>query len=187
MRKRSIIATVCGVVLALSVVVVWGVASGQRTEWWAAWGQWVGGVGSIAAAVVALSIARAGWRHAEQIAREGWDRAEAEHRRQENRHDAELAAQAAVVERERVRRDLDESRRVALMALSTGPTGENRAEVIATVVNALAYHSEILAPGDARVLLGQLNAGSDKSSDIQRLVDQLCEQRGDPPLFRQHE
>lgn len=45
-----------------------GVATQRDSEWWAAWGQWVGGVGSIAAAAVALWVAVEGWRKSDEQA-----------------------------------------------------------------------------------------------------------------------
>lgn len=81
----------CLAVALFAIVIVYGWSSGKTGEWWAAWGQWIGGVGSIAAAVAALWIARTGWQQADALAREGWERAEAEHDRQALRHAAELA------------------------------------------------------------------------------------------------
>ena len=51
-----------GSILLLAI----GIAQGKDSAWWAAWGQWVGGVGSIAAAWVALWIAIKGWRRSDQ-------------------------------------------------------------------------------------------------------------------------
>lgn len=49
----------------LGVVVLWGAVASKSSDWWAAWGQWVGGIGSIAAAITALGIAWHGWSRAD--------------------------------------------------------------------------------------------------------------------------
>jgi O-antigen/teichoic acid export membrane protein len=46
----------------LVVVVMWGWIENKQADWWAAWGQWVGGIGSLAAAATAVWIAQRGWR-----------------------------------------------------------------------------------------------------------------------------
>jgi hypothetical protein len=56
--------------LGLAVVIVWGVDQNKQADWWAAWGQWVGGAGSIVAAVIALGIAQRGWNLAARESRE---------------------------------------------------------------------------------------------------------------------
>ncbi len=48
----------------------WGIFVNKDATWWGALGQWVGGIGSIVAAVVALWIAREGWRRVERERRE---------------------------------------------------------------------------------------------------------------------
>lgn len=62
----------------------WGLLVGKDATWWGSLGQWVGGVGSIVAAVAAVWIAREGWRQsdleigrAEKRAREDAIRTEA--------------------------------------------------------------------------------------------------------------
>jgi hypothetical protein len=52
------------------------IAFKKDTNWWAAWGQWVGGLGSIIAAGVAVWIAVVGWRKSDQQAREQAQRSE---------------------------------------------------------------------------------------------------------------
>ncbi len=66
--KKPTITTVVGVaaVVALAAPITFGAITNQRVEWWSAWGQWVGGVGSTAAAVVALFIAQRSWQQAEK-------------------------------------------------------------------------------------------------------------------------
>ncbi|WP_410620908.1 hypothetical protein [Amycolatopsis sp. cmx-8-4] len=60
-----------GVTLLASILLVTFSAVTRRgTDWWAAWGQWIGGIGSIAAAVAALWIAHRGWVLATTEARE---------------------------------------------------------------------------------------------------------------------
>ncbi|RSM60572.1 hypothetical protein DMH03_17645 [Amycolatopsis sp. WAC 01376] len=46
------------------------IAFKKGTDWWAAWGQWVGGIGSIAAAAVAVWIAVVGWQKSDAQYRE---------------------------------------------------------------------------------------------------------------------
>jgi hypothetical protein len=53
-------------VSGIGVAVVWGIEQNKQSDWWAAWGQWIGGIGSIAAAAVAVGIASEGWRRADQ-------------------------------------------------------------------------------------------------------------------------
>jgi hypothetical protein len=43
-----------------------GVGLNKGSDWWAAWGQWIGGFGSIAAAVTAVWIAHEGWRKSDK-------------------------------------------------------------------------------------------------------------------------
>lgn len=47
-----------------------GIATNKDATWWAAWGQWAGAVGSVAAAGAAVWIAVQGWRRSDQQARE---------------------------------------------------------------------------------------------------------------------
>jgi hypothetical protein len=52
-----------GVTLLASILLItFSAMTSRGTDWWAAWGQWVGGIGSIAAAAVAIWIAFEGWR-----------------------------------------------------------------------------------------------------------------------------
>jgi hypothetical protein len=48
--------------LAFALLIIMSVDLRQGTDWWAAWGQWVGGIGSIVAAGAAFWIASAGWK-----------------------------------------------------------------------------------------------------------------------------
>src|SRR4051794_27604594 len=66
------------VVIGLLVLLVVGISQAKDSGWWAAWGQWVGGIGSIAAAVVALWIAYQGWKKADNQAEEFRQRDERE-------------------------------------------------------------------------------------------------------------
>jgi hypothetical protein len=93
-------------------------------------------------------------------------------------------AHEGAMREEQERKDLDETRRILLMALAIGTAGEHRAEVAATTVNALAYHSSLLPPAEAQDILGQFHAGGDQQERIQNLVDDLCIKLGDPPMFR---
>lgn len=141
--------------------ITYGWSTGKTAEWWSAWGQWMGAAGSIVAAVAALWIAWWGWERAEKL----------------------RAADAEAARRAQVRRDLDETRRIALTAHSIrGPQGYSP-EVIATVVNALAYHSEIVTPNVAHEVLTQFQSGGDQQRVIEQLIDMLCRELGDPPLF----
>jgi hypothetical protein len=69
MRKALVV--IGGLIVAgiLAVVVV-GIWRDKDTNWWAAWGQWVGGAGSILAAAIALGIAQRGWNLAARESRE---------------------------------------------------------------------------------------------------------------------
>lgn len=146
----------------------YGWTTGKTADWWSAWGQWIGGAGSIFAALAALWIAREGWRRSED---------------RETRYERQREAEAEAERESQRRADLDESRRVALMALSVGVGGKRPAEVIATVINALAYHSEVLTPAQARDLLIQLQSGGGQQGAIKELVDEICRRRNDQPLF----
>ncbi len=73
------------VTIGLILLLVVGIYQGKDSAWWAAWGQWVGGVGSIAAAVTALWIAFEGWKKADRQA-EGF----------RQREERELASQFGV-------------------------------------------------------------------------------------------
>lgn len=57
-------------VMAGLLLLVWGWGTGRDSAWWAAWGQWVGGLGSIAAAWTAVWIALEGWRRADRQGKE---------------------------------------------------------------------------------------------------------------------
>lgn len=87
--------------------------------------------------------------------------------------------------RERELAALDETRRVCLMALSIGTAGERRSEVIATFINAAAYHSAIMTPAEAAELMAQLYTGGEQKERIQALVNELCARRGDSPMYPQ--
>lgn len=60
-RLLVIILTLLGVA-DLAALVLWGWLENKQADWWAAWGQWLGGVGSLAAAATAVLIAQRGWR-----------------------------------------------------------------------------------------------------------------------------
>lgn len=160
MRKWITIGSAIATVVPVTSI-AYGWSTGKAADWWASWGQWMGAVGSIVAAVVALWIAWWGWERAEK----------------------QRAADAKAARVERERRDLDETRRMAMAALSKGTAGEPHGLVFAAVVNALAYHSGIVAPDRARTLLEQAHAGGDQQGEIQRLINLLCDALGDPPLY----
>lgn len=162
-------------------VMTYGLSTGQTVQWWSASGQWIGGLGALIAALAALEIARRGWAEAERIAADGWDRAEAEHRRQEARYDAERAADVKKAQLDGVARDLDESRRIALTALLM-PRRREQAEALASLVNALTFHSRTISPQQGRDMLGALPIGAEQDVIKQR-VDELCRELGDPTLF----
>ncbi|WP_410644518.1 hypothetical protein [Amycolatopsis sp. lyj-346] len=63
MRFGKIDVRYLGAVLALAFIllIVMSVVLDQGADWWSAWGQWVGGIGSIVAAAVAVWIAQRGW------------------------------------------------------------------------------------------------------------------------------
>lgn len=64
-----------GVTLLASILMVtFSAVTGRGTDWWAAWGQWVGGIGSIAAAGAAVWIAVEGWRRSDAESREKAER-----------------------------------------------------------------------------------------------------------------
>ncbi|MFE3174174.1 hypothetical protein ACFXPA_38760 [Amycolatopsis sp. NPDC059090] len=56
--------------IALLVLLDVGLATHRDANWWAAWGSWIGGVGSFAAAAAALWIAYRGWNRSDSEARE---------------------------------------------------------------------------------------------------------------------
>ncbi len=56
--------------LAAILLITFSAATRRGTDWWAAWGQWVGGIGSIAAAVTAVGIAVEGWRRSDRQLKE---------------------------------------------------------------------------------------------------------------------
>ncbi|WP_435581524.1 hypothetical protein [Amycolatopsis thermoflava] len=68
--RAWLVGVTLAVVTGIVVVVVWGVAQNKQADWWSAWGQWVGGGGSIVAAAVAVGIALEGWRRADQERRD---------------------------------------------------------------------------------------------------------------------
>ncbi|WP_410603768.1 hypothetical protein [Amycolatopsis sp. lyj-90] len=67
MRFGKIDVRYLGAVLALafSLLIIVSVVLRQGADWWSAWGQWVGGAGSIGAAGVAVWIAVEGWRRSD--------------------------------------------------------------------------------------------------------------------------
>ncbi|MGH8420791.1 MAG: hypothetical protein ACRER3_00355 [Pseudomonas fluorescens] len=70
MKKVTIGAACALPSLSIGLLIGFGVRADKSTDWWGAWGQWVGGLGSIAAAGVALWIALASWRRADEEKRE---------------------------------------------------------------------------------------------------------------------
>lgn len=56
--------------LAFTLLIIMSAVLGQGADWWSAWGQWIGGIGSIIAAGVAVWIAQHGWAQAQEEARE---------------------------------------------------------------------------------------------------------------------
>ena len=168
MRKLILILMSIVTTVVLAGAVGYGWATGKTADWWSAWGQWIGGAGSILAALAALWIAREGWRRAED---------------RETRYERQREAEAEAARESQRRAALDETRRVALMALSIGTAGQGSAEVIATVINAMVYHLEVLSPAQARDLLGQFQSGGDQQGAIQKLIDDLSRKRNDQPLF----
>lgn len=56
MRKWWIFAAISVVVTGLAAVVVWGTLAGKPSDWWSAWGQWVGGVGTAGATLIAVFV-----------------------------------------------------------------------------------------------------------------------------------
>jgi hypothetical protein len=71
------------------LLLTWGWGTGRDSSWWAAWGQWVGGLGSIAAAWTAVWIALEGWRRSDRQAKE-------QARQLENLRSRELASKFGV-------------------------------------------------------------------------------------------
>lgn len=55
---------------SITTITIWGIIQNKQADWWAAWGQWVGGLGSIAAAVVAVLIAVVSWEKSDNAAKE---------------------------------------------------------------------------------------------------------------------
>jgi hypothetical protein len=80
-------------------------------------------------------------------------------------------------------RDLDETRRVALMALGFDTPNEKFCEIIATVISAVVYHSHLRTPAEGRELLERLYAGEDCSTQLRALINEVCERLGDDDLF----
>ncbi|WP_406635127.1 hypothetical protein [Amycolatopsis sp. WGS_07] len=62
------------VIIGGLVLLVVGVANGKDATWWAAWGQWAGALGSVAAAGTAVWIAVIGWRKSDAQYREQAER-----------------------------------------------------------------------------------------------------------------
>ncbi|MFI5593603.1 hypothetical protein ACIA5G_51860 [Amycolatopsis sp. NPDC051758] len=63
LETRSLATTLSVVGFAdLVALILWGWIENKQADWWAAWGQWVGGIGSLAAAATAVWIAQRGWR-----------------------------------------------------------------------------------------------------------------------------
>ncbi len=58
------------------VLLVVGISNGKDATWWAAWGQWAGAFGSVAAAGTAVWIAVVGWRKSDAQYREQAQRTE---------------------------------------------------------------------------------------------------------------
>lgn len=57
-------------IIGMITLTMFSIAFKKDTDWWAAWGQWIGGVGSIAAAGAAVWIAVVGWRKSDTQYRE---------------------------------------------------------------------------------------------------------------------
>ncbi|MEU9687398.1 hypothetical protein [Amycolatopsis japonica] len=68
--RRWVGAALTATIIGMIALTVFSIAFRKGTDWWAAWGQWVGGVGSIVAAGAAVWIALRGWDLAAQEARE---------------------------------------------------------------------------------------------------------------------
>lgn len=71
------------------LLIAMGIALDKDSGWWAAWGQWIGGLGSIAAAWVALWIAIEGWRRSDEGTKE-------QRRNAEERDEREAASRFGV-------------------------------------------------------------------------------------------
>lgn len=158
MRKWVLITGSTAVTAAPAAVVATGAVTDQSVEWWRAWGQWIGAGGSIVAAVAALWIAWWGWERAEK------------HR----------GADAEAVRESDRRKDLDETRRIALTAHLQG--NASPPEVVATVVNALVYHSKIVRPDEAQQMLNRLRSTENLAPVLQQLINSICKELGDRPM-----
>jgi len=65
MEKRALKIAAVITLLMLAGIVIWGVIARKDSSWWAASGQWIGAVGTVATAGAAIWIARRGWELAE--------------------------------------------------------------------------------------------------------------------------
>lgn len=68
MRRKIILSLVA--IVFFGGLTTWSAIGDQGADFWSAWGQWVGGVGSLAAAGSALYIAREDWRRGGEQAQE---------------------------------------------------------------------------------------------------------------------
>jgi hypothetical protein len=89
MRKDTIMFVAFLLTVSFLVLLTVGIADNEDSNWWAAWGQWVGGVGSVAAAAIAVGIAVEGWRRSDALA-------EKQARRVEEVQQQELASKVGV-------------------------------------------------------------------------------------------
>jgi hypothetical protein len=85
------------------------------------------------------------------------------------------AAQAEVNRR----RDLDETRRLAYMALTVSEIGEPSSELVATLVNALTHHGLAVKPAVARHHIRQVLHADPKSERwLQDKIDRISAELG---------
>ncbi|WP_406693307.1 hypothetical protein REH65_33225 (plasmid) [Saccharopolyspora sp. ID03-671] len=156
-----------GAVAFLAGVIVWGVLSGENDGWYSAWGQWVGGVGSIAAAATAL------W-----IAQRDWKRADAERRRREaEERDRETAqARSIIVE---VRALSDSGQEIVVTNYSDNVItdllvhGADGPEDWQLSVGALTDHPHpvgVLGPGADSAISAMEHRSVDKPIFLQRMI-----------------
>jgi uncharacterized membrane protein (DUF441 family) len=68
--QRKALAVGAVIATAMIVAILASVGSKKDADWWAALGQWVGGIGSIIAAIAAVWIAQRGWDLAAKESRE---------------------------------------------------------------------------------------------------------------------
>lgn len=68
--RRWVGAALTATIIGMIALTLFSIAFRKGTDWWAAWGQWVGGVGSIVAAGAAVWIALRGWDLAAKESRE---------------------------------------------------------------------------------------------------------------------